>query len=219
MRKPGTRGESTWLAIREAAVELIATHGFESFNLRELAARCGIKAGSLYNHIESKEGLLKTLLENIMLDLLREFDEQVAPIEDPIEQMRAAVRLHILFHTRRRMEVIIGNTELRSLSPENRRAITALRNRYENLLRQIIARGAAEGVFVVPDAKITSFAIIAALTGVGYWYRANGALSQKRLIEIHEQLVLQALGAAGGAGKAARAARTSRTPGRAAVAV
>ncbi|MBK9682896.1 MAG: helix-turn-helix transcriptional regulator [Betaproteobacteria bacterium] len=43
MRKAGTRGETTWLAIREAAVDLIATHGFEGFNLRELAARCGIR--------------------------------------------------------------------------------------------------------------------------------------------------------------------------------
>ncbi|MBK6864407.1 MAG: TetR family transcriptional regulator [Ideonella sp.] len=194
MRKAGTRGETTWLAIREAAVELIAIHGFEGFNLRELAARCGIKAGSLYNHIDSKEGLLKTLLESIMADLLREFDEQVAVIDDPIEQIRAAVRLHILFHTRRRTEVIIGNTELRSLSPASYQAITALRDRYENNLRQIISKGAARGVFHIPDAKITSFAIIAALTGVGHWYRSNGSLSQKRLIEIHEQLVLQALG-------------------------
>jgi AcrR family transcriptional regulator len=204
MRKAGTTREQTWAAIREAAIELIATHGFEAFNLRELAERCGIKAGSLYNHIESKEGLLKTLLEAVMLDLLREFDEQVEVLDDPLEQMRAAVRLHILFHTRRRMEVIIGNTELRSLSPENYKVITALRDRYENKLRKIIANGAARGAFNVPDIKITSFAIIAALTGVGYWYRANGSLSQKRLIEIHEQLVLQALGAAHATADAAR---------------
>ena len=194
MRKAGTRGQTNSLAIREAAVDLIQTHGFERFNLRELAARCGIKAGSLYNHIESKEGLLKTLLESIMTDLLQEFDEQVTDIDDPVEQVRAVVRLHILFHTRRRTEVIIGNTELRSLSPENHQAITALRDRYENKLRQIISKGAASGAFHIPDAKITSFAIIAILTGVGHWYRPNGSLSQKRLIEIHEQLVLQALG-------------------------
>jgi len=195
MRKAGTTREQTWSAIREAAIDLIATHGFESFNLRELAERCGIKAGSLYNHIESKEGLLTTLLRSVMLDLLLEFEEQVEVLEDPVEQMRAAIRLHILFHTRRRAEVIIGNTELRSLSPESYREVTALRDRYENKLRKIVAKGAARGLFHIPDVKITSFAIIAALTGVGYWYRPSGSLSQKRLIEIHEQLVMQALGA------------------------
>lgn len=195
MDKPTRRGEATLLAIREAAVDLIATHGFEGFNLRELAAKCGIKAGSLYNHIESKEGLLKTLLEDIMNDLLQEFDQQVGPIEDPIEQLRAAIKLHIHFHTRRRTEVIIGNTELRSLSPENYQLLASLRDRYENKLRQIIARGVAEGAFHVPDVKITSFAIIAALTGVGHWYRPNGPLSYKRLVEIHEQLILQMLDA------------------------
>lgn len=189
-------GEATWQAIRETAVELVATHGFEGFNLRELAEKCGIKAGSLYNHISSKEGLLSTLLQDVMNDLLQEFEDQVGVHEDPVDQMRAAIKVHVHFHTRRRMEVIIGNTELRSLSPESYQKVTALRDRYENKLRQILARGVATGAFHIPDLKITSFAIIAALTGVGYWYRSNGSLSTKRLVEIHEQLVLQMLGVA-----------------------
>jgi AcrR family transcriptional regulator len=206
MRKPGTSSETTWPAIREAAIDLIAKHGFQAVNLRELAARCDMKAGSLYNYIESKESLLKTLMESVMLDLCREFEEQVESLEDPVEQMRAAVRLHILFHTRRRTEMIIGNTELRSLTPKNYKTLTALRDRYENRVRAIIARGAKLGLFHIPDAKITSFAVIAALSGVGYWYRPNGSLSQERLIEIHEQLILQTLGVASAATDGARAA-------------
>lgn len=194
MRKSGTSGEITRQAIREAAIELIATHGFESMSLRELAAKCGIKAGSLYNYFGSKQDLLRDLLRDVMEELLREFDEQVQPLEGVIDQIRAFVRLHILFHTRRRMEVIIGNTELRSLSEENYRLITQLRGDYESRLRKIIARGIEQSVIRVPDAKVTSFMIIAALTGVGYWYRPNGALSQRKLIAMHEQLVMQALG-------------------------
>jgi AcrR family transcriptional regulator len=196
IKKPRrSNGEATGQAIRVAAVELIATHGFKGFNLRELADKCGIKAGSLYNHFESKEDLLVTLLQDVMNDLLDEFDSQVGTVDDPVAQILAFVKLHVHFHTRRRMETIIGNTELRSLSPENYRRVTALRDRYENKLRQIIANGVEQGVFEVPDVKATSFAIIAMLTGVGYWYRLNGTLSYKRLVEIHTQLVLKVLGA------------------------
>lgn len=197
MRKTGVTREQTWAAIREAAIELIATHGFEGFNLRELASRVGIKAGSLYNHVASKEDLLRVLLENVMRDLLEEFEEQVEILDDPHAQMRAAIRLHVLFHTRRRMEVLIGNTELRSLSPENYQLIVGLRDRYSNKLRKIVSNGVTRGVFHVPDVKVTTFAIIAMLTGVGYWYRANGSMSQQRLIELHERLVMQTLGIAG----------------------
>lgn len=197
MRKPGSSGTVTRQAIREAAVELIAAHGFEAVNLRELAARCGIKAGSLYNYFGSKQALLCDLLRDVMDELLQEFDEQVRPIEDVLEQMRAFVRLHVAFHTRRRKEVIIGNTELRSLTPENYKLITGLRAQYEHKLRQMIARGVAEGVFHVEDVKMASFMIIAALTGVGYWYRPSGALSPRKLVAVHEQLVLRALGVAG----------------------
>ncbi|MGE4340579.1 MAG: TetR/AcrR family transcriptional regulator [Pigmentiphaga sp.] len=186
-------GQATWLAIRSTAVELIATYGFKGFNLRELAKRCGIKAGSLYNHIESKEGLLLMLLQDVMNELLAEFDKQVSAADGPVAQICAAIKVHIHFHTHRRMEVIIGNTELRSLSQENYLLVTGLRDRYENKLRQIIATGVEQDVFHVLDVKAASFAIIAMLTGVGSWYHPGGSLDYEHLVDIHEQLVLNML--------------------------
>jgi len=203
MRKLSAKGKATQQAIRDAAIALISEHGFEAVNMRELAARCGMQAGSLYNHFSSKQELLQQILEGVMQDLLEEFDEQVRTLDDPVDQMRAFVKLHVMFHTRRRLEVLLGNTELRSLTPENHERITALRDRYENELRRIIEKGVVAKAFNVPDVKMASFAIIAALTGVGHWYRPTGSIGQRRLVEIHERLVLQMLGLDGTASEAA----------------
>ena len=46
--------------MKRAATRLIAQHGFEGMNLRMLADEIGVKAGSFYNHIASKEELLYT---------------------------------------------------------------------------------------------------------------------------------------------------------------
>lgn len=208
MRKSGSNGQVTKQAIRDAAIELISQHGFEAVNLRELAARCGIQAGSLYNHFGSKQELLRDLLHDVMQDLLADFNQQVAVLPNPIEQMRAFIKLHIEFHTRRRLEVLLGNTELRSLTEENYQLVTGLRDRYEHGLRKIIQDGVRKGNFTIPDAKVASFAIIAMLTGVGYWYRPNGSLNQQRLVEVHEQLVFQTLGA----NLTSAAANTSSSP-------
>ena len=49
-------------AIREAGVRLIYEHGYEGMNLRQLADAVGIQAGSLYNHIHTKQDLLFELV-------------------------------------------------------------------------------------------------------------------------------------------------------------
>lgn len=194
MRKSGSKGKVTRQAIREAAIELISRHGFEAVNLRQLAARCGMQAGSLYNHFESKQDLLRDLLRDSTQDLIQEFNQQVAILADPVEQVCAFVKLHIVFHTQRRLEVLLGNTELRSLTAENYQFITSLRDRYERGLRSIIEEGVRADVFSVPDTRAASFAIIASLTAFGHWYRPNGVLQQDRLIESYQQSVLQLLG-------------------------
>ena len=45
-------------AIRDAGLRLIYRHGYEVMSLRQLAREVGIQAGSLYNHISTKQQLL-----------------------------------------------------------------------------------------------------------------------------------------------------------------
>jgi AcrR family transcriptional regulator len=177
MRKTGSDGAATERAIRAAAVKLIERHGFEAMSLRMLADAVGLQAGSLYNHIDSKEALLFELLGSIMAELLEELERRLAEIDDPAEQLDAFVALHLDFHTRRKAEVFIGNMELRSLSPKRRRQVVALRDSYERRLRAIIERGNAEGRFRAPDPALAASALIAMLTGPASWWRPGGRLS------------------------------------------
>ena len=56
-------------------------------------------------------------------------------------------------------------------------------------------RGAAAGVFELEDAKITTLAVIAMLTGVNTWYRRGGRLSLEEVEEIYWGMVKRAVGA------------------------
>jgi len=114
----GSDGDQTLRAIRRAAADLIAEHGFEAMNLRQLATRVGITASSLYNYIGSKQDLLYGLIRNVMEDLLEGVDARVLSHSDPVVQFRSFVQLHLQFHIERRNDVLIATTELRSLEPE-----------------------------------------------------------------------------------------------------
>ncbi|MCL4747875.1 MAG: hypothetical protein KJZ83_21065, partial [Burkholderiaceae bacterium] len=84
---------------------------------------------------------------------------------------------------------------LRSLNGAERRGVVALRRRYEDVLARILADGTRERCFSVPEPRITAFAILAMLTGVGAWYNESGRLAKRELIDLHTQLVMQCVGA------------------------
>jgi hypothetical protein len=71
-RAAGEDGRSapTKQQIFRSALELFALQGYDATSARQLAARVGIEAGSLYNHISSKQDLLFQLIQKATYDLI-----------------------------------------------------------------------------------------------------------------------------------------------------
>ena len=194
-RTTGSDGTRTAEAIREAAIDLIAARGFEAMTLRELAERVGIQPGSIYRYFPSKAQLLVALLVEHLEFLLEHWSQEQPADADPVERLAAFVAFHIRSHTLRRREVFVANMELRSLAPADYRKVVGLRRRYENVLTAILRDGLEQGLFRIPDARIATFAILAMLTGVGTWYRENGRVGQRELIDIYSRMVMQCVAA------------------------
>lgn len=194
MRTVGSSREATWPAIRKAGIELLSLHGFEAMNLRELAREAGLKgAGSLYNYFGSKEDFLFRIMCEIMEEILVELEENVSPVQGVVERVKAFVEFHIRWHTTRRAETFISHMEMRSLPAERYRFYIELRKKYEIFVMKLISAGCKSGEFSVPDVHIFTQSILSMLTSICYWYHVGGRVSQKRLIEMHQQMVLAML--------------------------
>ena len=196
-RTRGSSGPRTMQAIREAGVRLIYEHGYEGMNLRQLADAVGIQAGSLYNHIHTKQDLLFELVKEHLSQLLAQLDAALKDVAGPLERMRAFVAFHVNYHMVRKREVSVVNFELRSLEPANYQAVVAMRRAYERPLIAIIEDGIEAGVFAPTDARVAAYAILALLTGVCVWYRPNGRLGRDEIVAVHTRLVLDGLSAGG----------------------
>ena len=192
---PATK-PSTAELIRSSAIDLFFEHGYEATSLRAIAGEVGIQVGSLYNHLTSKESLLYSIMSTIMEDLLREFDARLAVVTDSVERLRAAIEVHVFFHTARAREVFIGNSELRSLTAAHRRKVVKLRDQYEERFVDIIERGVADGSFQAPDAKLTAWAILAVGTSTSTWFRPDGRLQLEEIAALYTDLVLNGLATA-----------------------
>lgn len=195
-RTTGSDGERTEAAIREAALKLIARHGYEAMSMRQLGDEVGVQAAALYRYFPNKEELLFTLLRDHMEGLIASWDVARPAARDPLGSLSAFVRNHIGFHVARRHSTHVSNLELRSLSPAKLTVILRMRNTYEKELRQILRDGAESGAFAIDDVGLTAMAIIQMITGVIVWFRPDERLSVEEVAETYHAMTMRLVGAA-----------------------
>jgi AcrR family transcriptional regulator len=188
-RTVGSDGVRTEAAIRRAAIDLIAAHGFESVTLRSLAKLAGVQAGSLYRYYPSKNDLLLRIITLHLEDLLAQWEKVLPASPTALDRLSSFIKFHIRYHLARPKEVFIANMEMRSLPTEDRKHIVKLRKRYEGIIHGILRDGVQEGVFSIPDTRIATFAIIAMLTGLTSWYQDGGRLTKEQLVDFYTILV------------------------------
>ncbi|TKT81279.1 TetR/AcrR family transcriptional regulator [Aquamicrobium sp. LC103] len=194
-RTVGSDGEKTHAAIREAAVNLIARHGFEAVTMRQLAGEVGVQAAALYRYFPTKEDLLFVLMREHMEALAESWSTARPSSADAAVRLAAFVRNHIEFHVERRHATHVSNMELRSLSAGRLTQILRLRGGYEKELRQILRDGAESGDFLVEDVTLTAMAIIQMITGVIVWFRPDERLSVAEVTDTYHKMTMRLVGA------------------------
>lgn len=173
----------TGALIREVALELFASHGYDGTPVREIARAVGVLHGSLYNHFPSKEQLLWAIVQDATRELEGRQDRAADPAAGVAQRLDTFVRVHVDYHATRSREARIVNRQIDSLSPEHYLEVTRFRDRYEGRLRGLLAEGVARGVFAVPDLRLASYAILQMGMGVANWYRPDGPLSPTQLAD------------------------------------
>lgn len=179
--------------IRAVGCRLLFDHGYAGMTMRQIAARLEIKAASLYYHFPSKQEILFDLMRATAGELLEGLHRIAESANGPDQQLDAAIRWHVLFHTQKREEAFVSHSELRSLEPENRKAILKLRREYERLFDAILRRGQRQGVFEVEDVSVVRNSILTMCTATAGWFSPQGRLTAEQVADQIRNFVRAAL--------------------------
>jgi AcrR family transcriptional regulator len=193
MRTVGSSRDKTWPVIRKTGINLLFKHGFEGMNLRLLASESGLQAGSLYNYFDNKPDFLATIVCDIMKELIEEISEALEGLQDPEERLRNFIKVMVVWHTKRKKEAVISQSEIRSLPKGHFEELLRLRKEFEFILRKIIGDGVKKGVFRVSDQRLVVIAILNMLTGIAGWYKAGGRLDVDTLVNEYTDMVFRML--------------------------
>ena len=184
--------------IREGAAGLFFERGYNATPLRQVALAAGLKVGSLYNHIDSKEDLLLQIMGGVIDDLLERVRHAVADADggDSVDLLQAALAEHITFHAERAQEVFIGNAELRSLPQGARDVVITMRTDYQSFLEGLVDDAGKAGLADVIDAKFHVYSFVAQATHIAGWFQHGGRFSLEEIVRIYTRFALRELNVA-----------------------
>lgn len=157
--------------ILEAAAELFRDRGYAGTSMRDLAQAVDLQASSLYNHIKSKQDLLREICFNNAHRYLDGIRFVEANYEAPTERVEALIRLHIEIAMQDYTSITAFNDEWRHLDEPDLSGFRALRREYEQRFRQIIQQGMDTGVFKAHDPTVVLYTILSSVRWIHDWYR------------------------------------------------
>ena len=134
-------------AILRAAIDVFADRGFFNAQVADVARAAGVAAGTVYLYFDSKDDLLVSIFERTMREAIAEGRAAVAPVRDPIDQLRTVARVHLDRLGRDRSLAVVFQVELRQSTKFMERFSSTLLREYLGLIRAIIVEGQKTGVF------------------------------------------------------------------------
>ncbi len=150
------------------ASKLFKEKGYSAVTMRDIAKAMGIKAASLYNHINSKQ----EILTYIIISLAEEFTQGMNSIKlsnkNSIEKLKQIVSLHINITINNTNGMASLNNDWMHLKDQKDYYLT-LRVNYENSFRDIINKGIKKKEIINLNPDIMLFSILSTLRSLYLW--------------------------------------------------
>ncbi len=201
-RRIGAGSERAWrefppLAIDPvlaAAIDSFVETGYHGATMREIAQRAGMSVPGVYHHYRDKQDLLVRALDLTMDELHWRVGAARESADGGRDRVVAVVEALALFHTHRRELAFIGASEMRSLTPGNRRRIAASRNELQYLLDADIDTALTEAGLPTAHAKAAGRAIATMCTSLPQWFRLDGPATPEQIATDYAGFALGLLG-------------------------
>jgi TetR/AcrR family fatty acid metabolism transcriptional regulator len=139
-------GADKYQRILEAAVEVIAEHGYFNSPVSLIAARAGVADGTIYLYFKSKDEVLRTAIDTTFARFYERVEEEFKVVTGPREQLEFIAQVHLESNQNRSVAVLM-QTEMR----QSAKFIAEFSHhhlvKYITVVREVVRRGQKMGIF------------------------------------------------------------------------
>lgn len=163
-----------------------------------IADELGLKSGSLYSHISSKDEVL-TLIVKTVADAFFEAVKVASETPgNPEERLRAMCRAHLEVIDRHGLAVHVYYEEWHRLNKKSRSEIAALRKAYGDRFTEVVKAGVTDGTFRDVDVPWAVLVILSACNWAVEWYSPKGSRNPTEIADGFMDVIVAGLSANGG---------------------
>ncbi|HDI59667.1 MAG TPA: TetR/AcrR family transcriptional regulator [Desulfobacteraceae bacterium] len=139
-----------------AALKVANEKGFAAMTLRDLSAATGMSMGALYAYFSSKEELLAMLQEQHRSVTRRILEQALDRRRDPMERLRAAVRIHLYLSEAMQPWFFFAYMEARHLPAAERKKSMESELATEKLFEDLMTEAVAAGALAPRDCRMAA---------------------------------------------------------------
>lgn len=181
--------------IIDAAVIVIAKHGFHQAQVSKIAKEAGVADGTIYLYFKNKEDLLVSLFEKKLGAFVEKSRRRLAKEHSTEAKFRILVESHFSQLEDNYDLAVVTQLELRQSKSELRQRINQVLKGYLTLLDELIAEGKAEGCFHSELDPLLARQMVFGVMDevVSNWVMAEGKFPLKKQAENVHRLLLNGL--------------------------
>lgn len=154
--------------IIKTAAKLFKEKGYSAVTMRDLATAMGIKAASLYNHINSKQDILKAIIISIAEEFTNGMIEIIKSETTNIIKLKRIVDLHVSITASNTNGMASLNNDWMHLE-EQLDYYLQLRDEYEANFLSIIEHGIASSEIKHNNPELIMFSMLSTLRSLYLW--------------------------------------------------
>jgi AcrR family transcriptional regulator len=174
----------------EAAI-LFARSGFDASSLSDLAKVTGISKAGIYHYFKTKQDVYDAIIIKTLQGLFDFVSTAVMQVKEPQGQLLAFMTAHADFFERNYWAFRCMLVSFSGMTtPGSRQEAVVLRERYEFLLRSIVAEGMTRGQFRAMDPASTGRAVLSLLNWMARWFRPDGQRTASEVAREYGDLLL-----------------------------
>lgn len=150
------------------AAKLFKEKGYSAVTMRDLATAIGMKAASLYNHINSKQEILKAIIISIAEEFTSGMTEIINADSSNITKLKRIVDLHVSITAKNTNGMASLNNDWMHLEDQLDYYLL-LRNEYEANFLNIIKQGISAGEIKQSNPEVIMFSMLSTLRSLYLW--------------------------------------------------
>ena len=183
-----TKADKTRSRLIVVAKRLVQEHGSDRVTLRDIAASAKMKAGSIYYHFESRDEIIRAVLEDGVGRAALAVTQAIAqagPRSSPLDRLHAALRAHLKYTVQEHFSARLK--AIRRLPKRVRDHHMKQEREYAEIFTGLLLEAKKRGLVRAGyNLSVLRMLTIGALTWVAEWYDPAGPMT---LDDVADQLM------------------------------